>query len=187
LYAPLETARYPVLADGRRWFLFCPWVARELRGRGLGARLFAALEAAARSAGVDGLLTFATTDERFLHEGGLAHHGFVEVARRGELRLMERTLTDVPSRARLVELPAPPPRPGALPVLVRHGYNCPLLLRTRRDLGATARAAGERVALDEADAGPDPSGATVGGRPVPHAYLPAGNLAAALSDALDHR
>jgi hypothetical protein len=182
LYAPLEAAHHPVAADGRRWFLYCPWLARELRGRGLGARLFAALEAAARSAGVDGILTFATTDERFLHEGGLAHHGFVEVARRGELRLMERTLTDVPSRARFVELPAPPPRRGALPVLVRHSYNCPLLLRTRRDLAAAAGTAGGRLALDEADAGPDPAGATVGGRPVPHAYLPPAALAAALQD-----
>ncbi|MSP63005.1 MAG: hypothetical protein EXR72_22250, partial [Myxococcales bacterium] len=139
LWAPLEEAGYPVAARGRRWFVFCPWLESGLRGRGLGARLFSALDDAARAAGIDGLLTLATSIEVFLHHRGYEHHGFVEVDRRGDSRLLERRLTDLPSEARLQDPPAPPPG-GPLQVIVRHGYNCPLLLRVRRDAASAARA-----------------------------------------------
>lgn len=183
LYAPLEASRYPLAAEGRRWFVFCPWIASHLRGRGFGTRLFGALIDAARTQRVDGLLTFATDDEQFLHVAAYARFGFREVDRRGELHLLELRLSDAPSRARLLDLPTrTAPRPGALPVVVRHAYNCPLLLRTRLELARLARELGSNVGLDEADAGAEPSGATLGGRALPHGPIPKPVLAAALAE-----
>ncbi|HZS35528.1 MAG TPA: GNAT family N-acetyltransferase [Polyangia bacterium] len=187
LYAPLEAALYPVAADGRRWFLFCPWLARDARGRGLGARLFAALEADARAEHVDGLLTIATGDERFLHAAGLERHGFVEVDRRGDTRLLERALGDSPSRARLIDVtdPIEPARSGKLPLVIRQAYNCPLLLHTRRSL-ARAAANSDRVSLDERDAtAAEPAGAAIAGRPLLHGYVPDAVLDAALTEQAD--
>ena len=174
LWAPLEEALQPIVADGRRWFVFCPWVAHERRGRGAGPRLFAALESAARAAGVDGLVTFATDDQRFLYVESFARLGFVEAARRGELHLLERALSDTPSRARFAEVADAGAR-----VTVRHAYHCPLLLRARREAAAAAREAG--VTLDEADARPDqPAGARLDGHDLPHGFLPAAALVAHL-------
>ncbi len=183
LWAPLEEALQPVAARGRRWFVFCPWLAAPLRGHGLGGRLFAALDEAARAAGVDGLLTFATSIDVFLHHRGLERHGFVEVDRRGDTRLLERSLTGAPSQARITD-PPPPRADGPLPVIVRHAYHCPLLLRVRRDAAAAARALAPQVALDEADASPgEPAGVVAGGRPLAHAPIPAAALVAGLADA----
>jgi hypothetical protein len=170
LWAPLEQAGQPIVAQGRRWFVYCPWVLHELRGRGAGTRLFAALEEAARAAGVDGLLTFATGDERFLYVESLTKLGFVELARRGELHLLERAFSDVPSHARFAE-----PPPSESRVVVRHNYHCPLLLHTRRGLAAAARLAG--VSVDEADG---IAGARLDGRELPHGYVPAAALLAHL-------
>lgn len=181
LWAPLEEARYPVAASGRRWLVFCPWLEPGERGRGLGAKLFGALDQAARAAGVDGLLTLATSLEVFLHHSGYERHGFVEVDRRGDTRLLERKIVDAPSEARLID-PPDPPRRGALPVVVRHGYNCPLLLRARRDAAAAARSLGAQVALDEADAAKgEAAGVTVGGKAIAHGPLPAQALAPAFA------
>ncbi|HUS65071.1 MAG TPA: GNAT family N-acetyltransferase [Kofleriaceae bacterium] len=185
LYAPLAAARYPIGAEGTRWFVFCPWLARDARGRGLGKRLFDALLADARASGVDGLLTLATADERFLHPSGYARHGFTEIGRRGELRLLERALSDRPSCARLHELPVAT-RGGRLPVLVRQAYNCPLLVHTRDRLADAARAAGPRVHLDLADATAEaPAGAAISGKPLLHNYVPPAALAQALKDELE--
>jgi GNAT superfamily N-acetyltransferase len=185
LWAPLAESLYPVAADGARVMLFCPWVARERRGRGLGARLISALIADARAAGADGMLTLATGDERFLHAAPLEHLGFVEVDRRGDTRLLELRFTDAPSNARLVDPPPPHTAARALPVLVRHAYNCPLLLHTRRGLATAAAALAPRVALDERDATRTaPAAATIDDRPLLHGYVPAALLAAALRDRL---
>ncbi len=180
LYAPLADAHYPVYAEGNRWFVFCPWRARDRRGQGLGARLFAALDADARAAGIDGLLTLATTDERFLYPSGLERHGFTERGRRGELLLWERSYTAVSSNARIWD-PAEAAHEGALPVTIRHGYNCPLLLRTRTDLEHLARTAGTTVTLDVAPASArQPAGATIAGKPLLHGFVPLAALTAAL-------
>jgi ribosomal protein S18 acetylase RimI-like enzyme len=172
LHAPLEDAQQPIVADGKRWFLYCPWVAHELRGRGAGPRLMAALVESARAAGVDGLLTLATADERFLYVEALAKLGFVEVGRRDDTYLMELALTDAPSRARFAE-----PAPSEVRVVVRHAYHCPLLVHTRRGLAAAARQAA--VSLDESDAGY--AGARIDGREIPHGPIPAAALLAHLS------
>jgi len=180
LYAPLAEARYPVVADGDRWFVFCPWLLRDLRGHGLGARLFAALEAEARQAGIDGLLTVGTTDERFLYPASLERQGFQPLDRKGDRLLLERTFTDRPSHAHLLD-PSPVDADGALPVHIRHGHNCPLLLHTRRNLAASARALGLRI--DEATATTDePTGATIAGKPLAHGFVPLAALTAALKD-----
>jgi hypothetical protein len=171
LWAPLEEARQPIVAQGRRWFLYCPWVAHELRGRGAGPRLFAAMEAAARAASVDGILTFATGDERFLYIEALGKLGFAEVARRGDLSLMERPLSDVPSHARFAEA-----SPSETPVVVQHTYHCPLLLHARLGLAAAARQAG--VPVEESDG---IGGARIDGRELPHGYVPAAALLAHLT------
>jgi GNAT superfamily N-acetyltransferase len=172
LWAPLDEALYPVAARGRRWFVFCPWLESSRRGRGLGALLFEAVESAARAAAVDGLLTLATSIEVFLHHRGYERHGFVEVDRRGDTRLLERLLSDAPSDARLLDPPVARPG-GALPVVVRHAHNCPLLLRVRQGAAQAARELGPRAAVDERDATPaDPSGVTVGGRALAHAPIP---------------
>jgi hypothetical protein len=182
LYAPLEEARYPIVAEGRRWLLFCAWLKRELRGRGAGARLFDALDARARAAGVDGILTVCTDDERFLHPEHYARHGFEHRDRRGELTLLEKPLADAPSHARLWQ-PAEPRHDGALPVVVRHGYNCPLLYAARENVVAAARAAG--ITADVADAtSAQPTGATIAGKPLYHGFVPVAALTAALRDEL---
>jgi ribosomal protein S18 acetylase RimI-like enzyme len=187
LYAPLEAARYPVRAAGRRWFVFCPWLERAARGRGLGRRLWAAVEEAARAegpGGVDGLLTVATSIEVFLHHAGYEHFGFVEVDRRGDSRLLERRLTELPSEARFVDPPAPCTG-GQLPVVVRHAYNCPLLLHVRRGAARAARAFEPRVAVDEADAtAQEPAGLSIAGRPVAHGPVPPEAIAEGLADEL---
>ncbi len=175
LYAPLEEAHQPIVAEGRRWFVFCPWVARERRGHGAGPRLLASLEESARAAGVDGLLTFATGDERFLYAESLVKLGFVEVARRGDLHLLERTLSELPSQVRFIE----PPAVDSARVVVRHTYHCPLLLRTRRDLTAAARDAA--LSTDEADAQPSqPATARIDGRELPYGHIPVAALTAHL-------
>ena len=170
MWAPLEEARQPIAAVGRRWFVFCPWVARERRGRGAGPRLLAALEAEARAAGVDGLLTFATDDERFLYVESLSKLGFVELGRRNELRLFERALSDAPSFARFSE----PPGGDSARVVVQHAYHCPLLLHTRRQLAEAARTVG--LSVDESDR--PPAGARIDGRELPHGYVPVAALIA---------
>jgi hypothetical protein len=180
LYAPLEDAHYPVIAEGRRWLLFCPWLKRDLRARGAGARLFAALEAHARSAGVDGVLTVCTDDERFLHPAHYGRHGFEHRDRRAELTLLEKPLSDVPSHARLWQHEEAP-HTGALPVVVRHAHNCPLLHAARENAVEAARAAG--LSPDVADASPrQPAGVTIGGRALVHGFVPLGALTAALRD-----
>jgi hypothetical protein len=178
LWAPLEEAAYPIYAEGRRWLIFCSWVAHSERGRRLGSRLFAVLVEEARSAGIDGLLTLCTDDERFLYPACYARWGFTEVDGRGGTHLMELALTETPSRARLRE-PPPAPTGGALPVRVRHGYNCPLLLHTRRAVEKAAREAG--AALDSADASQtEPAGVTIGGKALLHGFVPLQALTAAL-------
>jgi hypothetical protein len=149
-WAPLEESGYPVAAEGRIWFLFCPWVAAPLRGRGIGARLFQALREAAASAQVDGILTEATTLSIFLHESSVLREGFRELARNGEMRLCYLPLRDSHPVARYVD----PPPASEDTLVVRHTYNCPLLYATRRAAALAARAQG--VAVDEADAhGPE--------------------------------
>jgi hypothetical protein len=181
IWAPLEVARYPVAARGVRWLVFCPWLAREERGQGLGPLLFGALDEAARAARVDGLLTFATSLEVFLHHRGYERHGFAEIDRRGDTRLLERRLTEAPSEARFVD-PPPPRAGGPLPVVVRHTYNCPLLLRARRDTARAAASLAPRAAVDQADAQPgDPAGVTVGGKAIAHGPLPFEAIAQALA------
>jgi GNAT superfamily N-acetyltransferase len=170
LWAPLEEALQPIVAQGRRWFIYCPWVLHELRGRGAGPRLFSALEEAARQAGVNGLLTFATGDERFLYVEALAKLGFVEVAHRGDLHLLERALDDVPSHARFTETPPPESSSEASSearLVVQHNYHCPLLLHTRRGLAQAARQAG--VTVEESDG---IGGARLDGHELPHGYIP---------------
>jgi GNAT superfamily N-acetyltransferase len=181
LHAPLSESLYPISAEGTRWLIFCPWVSRDRRGRGLGTRLFSALIDRARAAHIDGLLALATTDERFLDPAGFLKHGFTEVARRGELRLLELPLTDRPSCARIID-PIEPPRTGALPITVRHAYNCPLLLAARENV--VAASVELPVALDTRDAtAQDPAGVTVGGRPLMHGFVPVSALTHALRDA----
>jgi GNAT superfamily N-acetyltransferase len=181
LYAPLGESLYPIAAEGTRWLVFCPWVSRDRRGRGLGGRLFSALLHRAREAGIDGALALATTDERFLDAAGYLKHGFIEVARRGELGLLEILLTGRPSCARIVD-PVQPPRGGALPVTVRHGYNCPLLLAARDNV--VAAGAELSMSIDVRDAtSQDPAGVTVGGRPLLHGFVPVAALTHALRDA----
>ena len=188
LYAPLDDARYPVAADGKRWFLFCPWLDGASRGRKLGARLFAALTDAARAEGVDGILTVATSIEVFLHHHGLERFGFVELERRGDSRLLELSLTGAASRARFVDPPpafAEPRRPGTLPVVVRHAYNCPLLLRVRRGAASAGAPFGARVTVDEADArAGEPAGVVIGGRPIAHAPVPPEAIAGGIAEEL---
>jgi GNAT superfamily N-acetyltransferase len=171
LFAPLEEALQPIVAQGRRWFVYCPWVAHELRGRGAGPRLFAALEDSARSAGVDGLITFATSDQRFLYVESLLKLGFVEAARRGDLHLLEKPISDAPSHARFAE-----PPPSAARVVVRHNYHCPLLLHTRLGVAAAARQAG--VTIEESDGAGE---SRLDGHGLPHGYVPAAALLAHLS------
>jgi hypothetical protein len=66
-------------------------------------------------------------------------------------------------------------------VTVRHGYNCPLLYATRASLVEAARALGERVELDVADAtAREPTGAAIAGRPLVHGLVPVAALTAAL-------
>lgn len=181
LYAPLGDSLYPIGAEGTRWLIFCPWVSRARRGRGLGTRLFTTLIDRARKAGIDGLLALATSDERFLDPSGFLKHGFTEVARRGELRLLELALTERPSCARILD-PAEPARNGPLPVTVRHAYNCPLLLAAREN--AAAAAAEVQAALDSGDAtATDPAGVSVGGRPLIHGFVPLSALTQAFREA----
>ena len=188
LYAPLADARYPVAADGHRWFLFCPWLDRAARGQKLGARLITALTDAARAEGVDGILTVATSIEVFLHHHGLERFGFVEVERRGDSRLLELRLSPLPSRARFLDPPlsfAEPRHKGALPVVVRHAYNCPLLLRVRRGAAGAGRSFGARVTVDEADASAgEPVGVVIGGRPIAHAPVPPEAVAGGIAEEL---
>ena len=200
LYAPLEHAHYPIAALGKRWLIFCPWVAHSERGRGLGAKLFAELEASARQENIDGLLALATSDERFLHGGAFEPFGMTEIARAADVRLYERRLSDIPSDAKFLaplisestscEDPPftipPSARKGSLPVIVRQGYNCPLLLRTRRELVEAAKQSGSSVALDVADgSATSPIQATVSRRPLPHRYLPTAHLIEGLKAEID--
>jgi hypothetical protein len=149
----------------------------------VGARLFEALDRAARAAGVDGVLTLATSIEVFLHHHALEKHGFVEVARHGDTRLLERRYSDAPSRARLVPDRPPPPRGGTLPVVVRHDHSCPLMLHVRAQLAAAARALAPAVTVDEAEATVDePVGIRIAGRALPHAPAAPEALAAALAE-----
>ncbi|HEY7956611.1 MAG TPA: GNAT family N-acetyltransferase [Polyangia bacterium] len=185
LYAPLADAHYPIVAAGARWFIFCPWLAHELRGRGAGALLFDALVADARAAHIDGLLTIGTSDERFLYPAGFARHGFSPVDQRGELCLLERALTDVESGAHLIA-PATLEPGGKLPVVVRHSYNCPLLLHSRNNAAAAARGLADQVLLDERDAGEgEGAGAAVAGRPLIHGFVPLAALTTVLRDEAD--
>jgi hypothetical protein len=170
LWAPLEEARQPIVAQGKRWFLFCPWIAHPLRGRGAGPRLMTALEETARAAGVDGILTFATDDPRFLYLEGLARLGFSEIGRRGDLHLMERPLTETPSYARFAELPPPAGR-----LEWGDAQHCPLLLHTRRSMAGAAREAGISVAESQTEM------LRLDGHDLPHGYIPAAALLAHLS------
>jgi hypothetical protein len=143
-YAELADSRYPIAAEGRQLFLFCPWVKRSLRGRGIGRALGAALVAHAHTLGADGILTEASTLPIFLHEDGLAQLGFREVARHGETRIMHLALSDRRPVARYL----PPTELSGL--RIRHAYNCPLLHATRRAAAEVARERG--LAVDEAAA-----------------------------------
>src|SRR5262249_9543091 len=129
----------------------------------------AALEEAARAAGVDGILTFATDDPRFLYVEGLARLGFSEVGRRGELHLLERALTEVPSHARFAEL-----SPSESRLEWGDGHHCPLLLHTRRTLAETAQQAGISVAENRIEM------LRLDGHDLPHGYIPAAALLAHL-------
>ncbi|HEX2571174.1 MAG TPA: GNAT family N-acetyltransferase [Polyangia bacterium] len=186
LWAPLEQAGYGLRAEGVRWFLYCPWIERARRGQGAGRRLFEALVEAARAAGVDGILTLATSIDVFLHHEGYERGGFVEVARQGDTRLLELCLTETPSRAQFVEPPPAPPG-GPLPVVVRHNYHCPLLLRVRREVVQLGRQLGSAVRVDEADVAPgEVAGVTVGGQRLPHGPMGREPLRRGLEEAISH-
>ena len=165
-YAPLEASRYPIAAEGRQAFLFCPWVSAPLRGRGIGRRLFAALRADAESRGYGGILTEATALPIFLHEDAYPHFGFRELAREGEMRLYHLPLRSEHPVARWL----PPAGDPSERIEIRHAYNCPLLLATRRAVAEAARA--ERLATDERDATGPEAGIVTRGRRLPN--LPAG-------------
>jgi GNAT superfamily N-acetyltransferase len=184
LWSPLDEARYPVAAAGTRWFVYCPWIERTARGQGIGTQLFAALDQAARAAAVDGLLTVATSIDVFLHHRTYEPHGFVEVDRRGDTRLLEKKLSTAQSGARLVD-PPNPKRSGKLPVVVRHAYNCPLLLHVRDEAAGAARAIAG-VTVDEAAATRNqPSGITIAGRAVAHGPVPAAAVAQGIAAELE--
>lgn len=185
LWAPLEQAGYGLRAEGVCWFLYCPWIERTRRGQGAGRRLFEALVEAARAAGVDGILTLATSIDVFLHHEGFERGGFVEVARQGDTRLLELRLSETPSRAQFVE--PPPAAPGGpLPVVVRHNYHCPLLLRVRREVVQLGRLLGDAVRVDEADAAPgETAGVTVGGKRLPHGPIGREPLRRGLEEAIN--
>jgi hypothetical protein len=129
----------------------------------------AALEEAGRAAGIDGILTFATDDPRFLYVEGLTRLGFSEVGRRGDLHLLERTLTETPSHARFAD---PSPSHGRLEWGDAH--HCPLLLHTRKALAETARQAGVSVAENRIEM------LRLDGHDLPHGYIPAAALLAHL-------
>ena len=179
LYAPLGEAGVPIAAEGRAAFLFCPWIRAPLRGRGLGRLLVEGLCADAARRGFDGVLCEASTLPIFRHEEPLSALGFRELARRGEMRLAYRSLGRDHPIARWID----PPHAGAAgraEVVIRHGYDCPLLLLLRRALGEVARERG--LAVDEADAGPgEPAGVTVGGARAPDLPLAPDVLLAALA------
>jgi ribosomal protein S18 acetylase RimI-like enzyme len=183
-WAPLEASRYAIAAEGKQAFLFCPWVKAELRGRGIGKRLFAALRADAEARGFDGILTEATTLPIFLHADVYA--GFRELAREGEMRLLYLPIRSEHPVARWLPAPAgggapassarrggglPPPAEEDLSdrIDVRHAYNCPLLYATRRAAAEAARA--ERLPVDERDADGAEAGIVTRGRRLPN--LPA--------------
>jgi GNAT superfamily N-acetyltransferase len=155
-WAPLEASRYPIAAEGKQAFLFCPWVSAPLRGRGIGRRLFAALRADAEARGFDGILTEATTLPIFLHAD--VYKGFRELAREGEMRLLYLPLRSEHPVARWL----PPGEPSER-ITVRHAYNCPFLYAIRGTVAQAAR--NERLPVDERDAeGPEAGIVTRGNR-----------------------
>ena len=184
LWAPLAEARYPIAAEGKRWLVYCPWVALGRRGAGLGQRLIEALVDEARASGIEGLLTLATSVDVFLARESWAALGFVEIDRAEGTLLMERSLGDSPSSARLVPPPSPARSPGAkLPVMVRHAHNCPLLLHVRRQVADVARAAGSALDVDEREASSvEPAGVIIGGRALPHGPIAPDAIAAGIAD-----
>ena len=112
--------------------------------------------------------------------------GFIEVARQGDTRLLELRLTEAPSRAQFVE-PPPAPAGGPLPVVVRHNYHCPLLVRVRREVVQLGRQLGAAVRVDEADAAPgETAGVTVGGKLLPHGPIGREPLRRGLEEAISH-
>jgi hypothetical protein len=164
--AALADSGYPIAAEGRQLFLFCPWVLAPLRRRGIGRQLFAALRAQAAARGFDGILTEASTLPIFLHEAPLLAQGFSEVARRGDQRLLHLALGDVAPLARWLSVES---EEAAERVTVRHVYNCPLLLATRHAAAEVARQ--ERLPVDERDAGGAEAGVVAFGERLPN--LPA--------------
>ena len=161
-WAPLEASRYPIAAEGKQAFLFCPWVLASLRGRGIGKRLFAALRADAEARGFDGIVTEATTLPIFLHADVYA--GFRELAREGDMRLLYLPIRSEHPVARWLPADDLSDR-----IDVRHAYNCPLLYAARRAAADAARA--ERLPVDERDADGPEAGIVTAGRRLPN--LPA--------------
>jgi GNAT superfamily N-acetyltransferase len=182
--AALASSGYPVQAAGRQLFLFCPWVRHDLRGSGLGRRLFEAVIAQARTDELDGVLTIATSQEIFLHYAVYQHFGWEEADREEDDRLLylplkKTRLEAAPRYAKAVAAT----HDGRPSVRVRHAYNCPLLHATREG----AAHAGPPEQLDVADSsvagsGTDSAQVTIGPRRLPLGYVPAGALTRYLAD-----
>jgi GNAT superfamily N-acetyltransferase len=170
-WAPLEASRYPIAAEGRQAFLFCPWVSAPLRGQGIGQRLFAALRTDVFERGFDGILTEATSLPIFLHAD--SYRDFRELARDGEMRLLYFSLRLEHPVARwlpaTLEATASETEPSDR-IEIRHAYNCPLLYATRSAAAEAARKG--RLPVDERDAQGPEAGIAVRGRRLPN--FPAG-------------
>jgi len=171
-YAPLERSLYPIRADRPALFLFCGWVRKALRGRGVGPRLVAALREHARELGVAGILAEATELDVFLPERAWAALGFREIAREGPMRLCYLPAGDE-TGAHVIDAAWVPPPPDQDALWVRHAPNCPLLDASRRAAAAAARTVVPVGAVvDESEAAGPEAGVSFGGRRLPNLPLP---------------
>lgn len=168
-YAPLERSFYPIRADRPVLLLFCAWVARDLRGRGLGRRLCAALREHARALGAAGVLAESTELDVFLPEASWRALGFREIEREGPMRLGYLPADDTDGGIQAAWIP---PAAAGSGLTVRHAPNCPLLDAVRRAAAHEARAAG--LPVDEGDATGPEAGVTGSGRRLPNTPLPPG-------------
>lgn len=177
-YTELDATRAGIVVpEGRFLYVFCAWVAHELRGSEIGKRLFAALIEEAGLEKFDGIFVEATTQPHFLHHQMYEAVGFEEVDRlEDDVRLLYLGLAKKKLRAKFVR--SERPADGKLPVVINGGRPCPLLLRTARNMERAAASSAVTLAKDDGSA----HGIHVGGRRLPLSLLPLDVAKAALDE-----
>jgi hypothetical protein len=129
--------------------IYCEWVQKRFRGKGLGSRLYAEFLAEMKRLGVGGIFVEAMVEEGMMHYQPYLDRGFEIIYERDPRRLLFLNLR----QGRPKVLPMEPrirPRKGTpVEIVIINGFMCPYEVSTHISLRDVAREFGERVVLKE--------------------------------------